>query len=60
MVEEFQNNFTKVNDDLPADKMEAYNLLVNYKTSYKPPTRLVDDSEEVSSVKVGVSEEKFK
>ena len=33
MLEELQNDFTKGNDDCPADVTDTYNLLVNYKTS---------------------------
>ena len=46
-MEDLQNNFTEVKNDYPANMTEAYNLLIKYKTSYKPPTILVDDSEEV-------------
>ena len=60
LVEELQNDFTKGNGNQPENTTDENNLLINYKTSYNPPTRLVDDSEEVSSVNVGVSEEKFK
>ena len=43
LVEELQNNFIKANSDYPSNTTEAYNLLLNYKTSYKPPTISVDD-----------------
>ena len=48
--------FTNVNNNYPENTMEAYNLLVKYKTSFKPETVLVDDSEEVSFANFGGSE----
>ena len=47
LVEELQNDSTKGNGGYPVDTTEAYNLFIKYKTSYKPPTILVDNSEEV-------------
>ena len=44
-MEELQNNFTNGNDDSTSDKMEEYNLLVNYKTTQlKTATIFSDDS----------------
>ena len=56
MAEELQNDFTKGNVKCPENTTEEYNLIVNYKTSWKPPPSLVDDSEEVSFSNVGGSE----
>ena len=50
-----KNDFTKGNGDCPANITEEYNLLLKYKISYKPPTRFVDDSEEVFFANVGGS-----
>ena len=44
MVEELQNDFTKLNDSFPANTKESNKLLVNYKTPYKPQTILIDNS----------------
>ena len=43
LVEELQKYFTKGNENYPADTTEALNLLATYKTSYNPPTILVDE-----------------
>ena len=55
LVEELQNYFAKGNDNYPSNAKEAYNLLVNYKTSFKPATILVDYSEEVLFANIGGS-----
>ena len=45
VLEELQNNFTKGNNYYPEYLMEAYILLLNYKTSHsKLMEILVDDS----------------
>ena len=47
-VEGLQNNFTEGNYNYHFDMKEAYNIIVNYKTTHsKPETNLVDDSDEV-------------
>ena len=48
-----QNDFTKDKNNYPVNTAEAYNLLANYKTSYKPPKMLVYDSEDVLFANVG-------
>ena len=54
LVEELRNDFTKGGDYYPANMTEAYELLLNYKTSHsKLSARLMDDPEEVSFGKVG-------
>ena len=50
-----KNYITKSNNDRSGNITEEYNLLVNHKTSYDSPTRLVDYSEEVSFANVGGS-----
>ena len=60
LVEELQNDFTKGNNYCPTNMTEAYNLLVNYKMFYKPPTRLADDSEEALFANIGGSKGKSK
>ena len=57
MVEELQNYFVKVNVNYPYVTTEAYKLLVNYKASYKPPTILVDELEDLLFTDVGGNEE---
>ena len=43
LVEEFQNDFTKGNDNYLSKTTEAYNFLITYKTTHSnPETRLVD------------------
>ena len=49
----------KGKDYCPAKTTEAYNLIVNYKTYYKPPTSLVYDSEDVLFANVRGSEGKY-
>ena len=58
MVEELQNYFSKGNGEYAANMTGEYNLLINYKTSYKPPTILVYDSEDMSLANVGCREGK--
>ena len=53
LAEELQNDFSKVNYNYPDDRTEAYNLIVNYKISFKPEEILVDYSEEVSFANFG-------
>ena len=43
LVEELQNDFTKGNGDYPANTLESYILLGNYKTSYELPTIFIDN-----------------
>ena len=57
MVEELQNYFANGKCNYPASTTEAYNLLVNYKTSSNRVTILVDDSEEVLLSNIGGSKE---
>ena len=38
--------------------MDTYNVFVDYNTSYKNPTRFINDSEEVSFANVGGSKGK--
>ena len=53
-VEELRNDFTKGGDYYPEDMTEAYDLLINYKTSHsKLAERMVDDPEDVSFGNVG-------
>ena len=48
LVEELRNNFTKGGNYYPENLTEAYELLLNYKTSHsKLEARLMDDPEEV-------------
>ena len=43
LVEEFQNDFTKGNDNYLSKTTEVYNFLITYKTTHSnPETRLVD------------------
>ena len=54
LVEELRNDFTKGGDYYPANLTEAYELLLNYKTSQSNlSARLMDDPEEVSFGNVG-------
>ena len=55
LVEELKIYIAKGNNDRPGNITEEYNLLVNHKTSYDFPTRLVDYSEEVLFANVGGS-----
>ena len=56
LLEDLQNDSTRGNNDYTADTMDAYNLLVNYKTTQsKKDARLVENSEEVSFINVGGS-----
>ena len=59
-MEEFQNYFTKGNDDYPANTMDAYNLLVNFNTTHSNPKKmLADDSEKVSFANIGGNKGKY-
>ena len=60
LVEELQNDFTKGNGNQPENTTDENNLLIIYKPSYNPPTRLVDDSEEVSFTNVGGNKGNYK
>ena len=46
LIEEFHNNFTKVNDNYPKDMTEAVFMLMNYKKDHiKQPAQISNDYE---------------